>query len=527
MFRRMLLVVALLLLAVPALAEETPVLPGQFPLKGLPEDTTFEVRTGPGEAYHHAAKGRAKVSTNGDIQCYGRLGDTGWVLIRYEVSKNQVRVGCIDLRAYPQVWQGCRELSLGAEEYLLAGRAEITDDPYRDGAPVGRVSGRVTLLALRGLDWAYVDGVLDGTEERVRGFIRRSALNGAGVPPQLPASPHAGEFTLDGSCALHLPEDARPDGMAVYPLPDGTYLIAYNCTGSDRLWLRVISETGKKLWAKSVPDGYYGQIALTAEGFVCQTFDNSECDSGMQYTYTCRGRKWTAKKVRWIEEPDRFYCDSTESYTVRYYLFCEGMTYPFTVSCSPSGAVAEHLMQSYHSDRGFLCEMDGELLMLAKDEMSRYVLRIYGEEAEELASIPAPEDMAPPNQVASADHDDSAVYFFTHERSGWYTDPERGWRMWRFDRATQTFQTEPVNIPIPQPCTLTAIGAGSGGEHLMLMQTDFGSWLCVLEPDGQLLLDGAFPGKVVWSAPADSGMILLLQDAEGEFLLQTYTVGGG
>jgi len=99
--------------------------------------------------------------------------------------------------------------------------------------------------------------------------------------------------------------------------------------------------------------------------------------------------------------------------------------------------------------------------------------------------------------------------------------------MWRFDRATQTFQTEPVNIPIPQPCTLTAIGAGSGGEHLMLMQTDFGSWLCVLEPDGQLLLDGAFPGKVVWSAPADSGMILLLQDAEGEFLLQTYTVGGG
>ena len=522
MLKRMLALLLCLLLAFPVLAEDVPTLPGLFTLDALPEGLTFDVYTGPGMNYHQAAKGKAKVSTNGPIQCYGRIGDTGWVLIRYEVSSSQLRVGCIDLQDYPDMWRNKREVALAEDILHLPAPVKITDDPYRNKNPLGTVSGVVTLLAWRGIDYAYVEGFLDGTGECVRGFIPRAALNGAAPMPDMAMSPFAGDrFALEKSYALNLPGDAQAEGMTLYPLADGSWLIAYHCESRGTLWMRVISERGKKLWAKSVDERYLGQITLTETGFLCEVFDNSKIDSGMRYTYTCKGKKWASQKITWIGEPDRYYSDNTAGYTVRRYPFCEGSTIRTTVTNRITGAEAEHLMSIYAGSRWYLHEADGELYFYARDEHAVPVVRIYGEDAEELFSIPVPADMPLPHKVVTADHARNAVYFFTEDGVNW--------QLWRLDRETLSFADTPVTIAVPYGCTgLIALSANASGMHDVLMQTVFGSYFCQLTPDGTMLLHQALPGRVVWiTRLEDARLMLVLQDSGGDFHLQYYNVCEG
>lgn len=521
--KKLLLLLLCLLLAVPAFAEDVPTLPGLFAIENmLPDDTTFPVFTGPGEEYHVAAKGKAKVSTGGLILCYGRIAGTNWLLVRYSISSDQARIGCI--YAYDQLdfHSSLRELNFAAIPYVLPEPVTITDDPGSQKS-LGTVSGRITLLAREyyagELKWAYIEGTLDKTGEPVRGFIPLTRLNGAAPLPDMSVSPYAGDrFSVKAEYELNLPDDALTEGMEVYPLADGTYLIAYRCQSSDRLWMRVISEKGKKLWAKSVPRLYISQITLTDSGFICETFDNPEIDSGMCYTYTCKGKKWTSKKVSWISEPDRAYADNTEHFTLLRHTFGEGGS-PIGIELTnrATGASAESTMYSF---KPFLYEMDGSLLLLAEDEAHALNLRIFNSNLSSTACIPAPEAIGEPYEVDTADHGRNAVYFFT----GYGTD----WRVWRLDRETLTFAEEPVTIPVPQACTLTALSVNAAGTHDILMKTDYGSYLCQLEPDGTLLLHLSLPGDVAWiTNPQCGGLLLILQNSEGEFVLQYYDLAEG
>ena len=522
MWKRLTVLLMCLLMALPVLAEEVPTLPGQFTLDDLPENLTFDVYTGPDDSYLQAAGGRARVSTNGPIQCYGRLGDTGWVMIRYEVSASQVRVGCINLRDYPDMWQRKRELTFAAEAFLLPGRVQITDDPYRSGSALGTVSGRVTLLAWRGNDWAYVEGVPDGEVCYVRGFIPRTALYGAALPEGVSISPYAGDrYMLDKDIALNLPDGAQAEGMSVYPLADGTWLIDYRCQDSDKVWLRVISGAGKKLWAKSVDRRYLHQITLTQTGFICETFDNSECDSGMRYTYTCRGRKWASRKVSWINEPDRAYADNTASFTLLRHTFREGgYPVPFELTNRLTGAT---LLSDTHTFKPFLYEADGSLLLLDEAADGTLTLRIFSADLATVACVAAPAELADRwvLLVRTADHARNAVYFFTHEQGSW--------KIWRFDRETLTFGDAPVTITLPSGGTeLVALSANAAGTHDVLMQSVFGSFLCQLTADGMLYLHQALPGKAVWITRLDDArLMLVLQDGNGDFYLQYYLVCEG
>lgn len=520
MWKRLTVLLMCLLMALPVLAEEVPTLPGQFTLDDLPENLTFDVYTGPDDSYLQAAGGRARVSTNGPIQCYGRLGDTGWVMIRYEVSASQVRVGCINLRDYPDMWQRKRELTFAAEAFLLPGRVQITDDPYRSGSALGTVSGRVTLLAWRGNDWAYVEGVPDGEECYVRGFIPRTALYGAALPEGVSISPYAGDrYMLDKDIALNLPDGAQAEGMSVYPLADGTWLIDYRCQDSDKVWLRVISGAGKKLWAKSVDRRYLHQITLTQTGFICETFDNSECDSGMRYTYTCRGRKWASRKVSWINEPDRAYADNTASFTLLRHTFREGgYPVPFELTNRLTGAT---LLSDTHTFKPFLYEADGSLLLLDEAADGTLTLRIFSADLATVACVAAPAELADRwvLLVRNADHARNAVYFFTHVQDSW--------KIWRFDRETQTFADAPVEITLPMPAALLPMGASPGGRHSVILVTDYGSYFCDITEEGDFLLHQSLPGRVVWTDSGDGVLLVLLQDSEGEFRLQYYSVSEG
>ena len=522
MFRRLMALMLCLLMAFPALAEDYMTLRYAPELTGLPANLSWRVYTGPGEEYHVAANGKAKVSTNEPIMCYGRVEETNWLMIRYFIDPGKSRVGYIRVNdvAYAETFAGVETLRFQHELYSLKDHLEITDDPDLTRRTIGTISGVVTLLAVTyGGDWAYVEAHLDGSGESVRGFIPRTSLNGAAPLPNMPMSPFAADrFQLEKSTALNLADGAQAEGMALYPLADGSWLIAYRCGDDGRLYLRVISESGKKLWAKSVDERYLSQITLTQTGFICETFDNSECDSGMRCTYTCKGRKWTGKKVDWINEPDRAYADNTASFTLLRHTFGEGaLGTPVEVTNRANGAKARGTICTFAP---FLYELDGELLMMDSWH-DGLTLRRFAADLAENTNLPVPEGISAPYSIHTADHAPNAVYFFT----GYGTD----WRMWRLDRETLTFGDAPVTVPLPFGCTeLIALSANAGGTHDVLMQSVFGSFFCQLAADGTLLMHQALPGKVVWiTRLPDARLMLVLQDGEGEFHLLHYEVSEG
>lgn len=524
MFKRLMALLLCLMMAAAALAEKYTTLRYAPELTGLPANLSWRVYTGPGENYHVAADGKAKVSTNEAIQCYGRVEGTNWLMIRYFIDQGKSRVGyiCVNSVAYAETFEGVETLHFQNELYSLKGRVEITDDPYLTRRTIGTASGVVTLLAVKsGGDWAYIEGHLDGSGEPVRGFIRRTALNGAAPLPDMALSSFAGDrFEMEKSTALKLADGAQAEDMALYPLADGSWLISYRCGDDGRLYLRVISEEGRKLWAKSLDRRYLHQITLTEDGFICETFDNSECDSGMRYTYTCKGRKWTGKKVDWINEPDRAYADNTASFTLLRHTFGEGgQPMPIEVINRVNGAT---LLSETHTFKPFLCEMDGSLLLLDEAADGTLALRIFSADLTDVTRVIAPSALADrwSLNIRTADHARNAVYFFT----GYGKD----WHIWRFDRETLTFAEEATAIAVPQSCTLTALGANAAGIHDVLMETDFGAYFCQLEPDGTLLLHQSLPGRVAWITRMEDGrLMLILQDSNGDFHLQTYLVCEG
>lgn len=516
MFKRLCCLMICLLLAAPALAEDIPTLPGSFVLSGLPKGLLFTVYTGPGKTYYVANAGKAKVSTNDTILCYGRVDDE-WLMISYEIGEGKSRIGYINLEEYPQYMPDCPVLDF-AEMQLQTNHAFITDDPYGTEQLIGTFHENITVLAWTSTgNWAYVEGLLSEYSKPARGFIQKRKLNLSQMTADLPQRANVlDHVSLEKRCDLNLPDDALADGMAVYPLTDGSYLIAYHCEGSDKLWMRVISSTGRKLFAKSVPELYLSQITLTATGFICQTFDNPEVDSGMRYTYTCKGHKWASKKVSYIEEADRFYSDNTAHFAVRRYVFCEGSVFPITVTSLATGAEAEHQMTSYpYSYQPFVYEMDGKLLLCGGDEKGAYTLRIFGDQAEEQYRIPMPEGMPDQNRITSATHDDGAVYF--------YAGSGTEWQRWRLDRTTMTFDPEPLCITGPVDCTLTVL-APTAPYQLVLMDTGYTSMLCDVKPDGTLMRVSSLNGRAILVDETDAGILLLQPDAMGEFVLEYYQV---
>ena len=179
--RRAVLILVMLFFCFPALAEapvqpEPPVIPDfpvPFVLDIFPEDRLFTVYTGPDKAYLIGAEGKAKVSTNDTIRCYGRTEDC-WLLVEYEIGENRSRIGYINAVAQEELIKGFPLLAFGETKVQLEDRAELTDDPYVSRRKLGNIRGEVTVLAKLVTDWVYVEA--EWKNQPVRGFVRPEAL---------------------------------------------------------------------------------------------------------------------------------------------------------------------------------------------------------------------------------------------------------------------------------------------------------------------------------------------------------------
>ena len=179
------------------------------------------------------------------------------------------------------------------------------------------------------------------------------------------------------------------------------------------------------------------------------------------------------------------------------------------------------LLSDTHTFKPFLYEADGSLLLLDEAADGTLTLRIFSADLATVACVAAPAELADRwvLLVRTADHARNAVYFFTHEQGSW--------KIWRFDRETQTFADAPVEITLPMPAALLPMGASPGGRHSVILVTDYGSYFCDITEEGDFLLHQSLPGRVVWTDSGDGVLLVLLQDSEGEFRLQYYSVSEG
>ena len=86
-----------------------------------------------------------------------------------------------------------------------------------------------------------------------------------------------------------------------------------------------------------------------------------------------------------------------------------------------------------------------------------------------------------------------------------------------------TFDPAPVTVAVPVDCTLQAV-ACTEEYHLVLLNTDFTSFLCHVTEGGEVQQVWQLYGKAVWSGSTEEGFRLLIQDDEGDFILQQYVV---
>lgn len=151
-------------------------------IKGnFPKNKTYPVYQGPGASYGVAAKGKAKVSTNGDIFCYGTFND--FLLISYDISKDKSRFGWIEASALENPLEELKGFyfkgyNLG-DSYLygvITQDVVMTDDPLNSKAKIASFKKGATVHCCAQLtDYMLVETYVG--QRLLMGFVPKIAVN--------------------------------------------------------------------------------------------------------------------------------------------------------------------------------------------------------------------------------------------------------------------------------------------------------------------------------------------------------------
>lgn len=137
----------------------------------------YPVYTGPGERFARSGNGKGSVSTNDWIQVFGEY--DGWMMIQYDISASQYRIGWIRKEALPKGAE-IEKLDLSELEKPYTTEAdydcELTDDPLGSQKSIARIpkGTEMTELIYRAMDgWSYVAVTVDG--KTMCGFVPSDA----------------------------------------------------------------------------------------------------------------------------------------------------------------------------------------------------------------------------------------------------------------------------------------------------------------------------------------------------------------
>lgn len=170
------------------------------------------VYTGPSDTYYRAGSGKAQYGSPGKARVYGE--ENGWLLIGYQTSSGQYRLGYID--AVPvrdrmtDVSGEIRELFFEYRPVTLTRACELTDDPVITRSPIDSLPAGQDCIYLAQLNgkWAYIE-LRTGAEWK-RGFVPLDAVSGVDPAPAEPYFPAETENPWDWDSGAFSWEDVLP-----------------------------------------------------------------------------------------------------------------------------------------------------------------------------------------------------------------------------------------------------------------------------------------------------------------------------
>lgn len=157
-------------------SDEPVIAPLSFQLVSMKSGEKYSVYSAASSKAWRGAKGKASVSTNGDVWAAGW--ENGWLLIYYETSKGSVRVGYIDGSKISGGTGVDTELVFAYAPARITQKAALTDDITRAASSITTLKAgkEVTYLApyYGEKDWAYIETKYD--KKTVRGFVPMDSI---------------------------------------------------------------------------------------------------------------------------------------------------------------------------------------------------------------------------------------------------------------------------------------------------------------------------------------------------------------
>ena len=199
--KRSLILLALILFSLPAAGET---LDEYFTCRFSRSPAVY---TGPADTYFRAGSGKAQYGSPGKARVYGE--ENGWLLIGYQTSSGQYRLGYIDAAlSLDKMYEApedvfLRPLAFDYAPVWLTRDCELTDDPVISGAPIDslKTGQECVFLASMNRKWAYIE--LQTGSEWKRGFVPLNAIGGWETEqPQEPAWEKDPLWLPDGPVSL-------------------------------------------------------------------------------------------------------------------------------------------------------------------------------------------------------------------------------------------------------------------------------------------------------------------------------------
>jgi len=135
----------------------------------------YDVFAAPGRSSYRAANGKATMSTNDWVQIFGE--ENGWVLVQYDISRDQMRFGYVDASVLPRNTQVQQLQWYDLPKQTLRHPVDVTDDPLASCSVIEYLyEGETVRLLSKFGSWYYIEtSTVAG--KTLRGFIPGTAID--------------------------------------------------------------------------------------------------------------------------------------------------------------------------------------------------------------------------------------------------------------------------------------------------------------------------------------------------------------
>ena len=135
----------------------------------------YDVFAAPGRDSYRAANGKAVMSTNDWVQIFGE--EDGWVLVQYDISRDQMRFGYVDASVLPKDTEVQTLHWYDLPDQSVKVNISVTDDPLVSRNIIAYLNAGDTVKVLSSFgNWYYIE-MTNAQGETLRGFIPQTSID--------------------------------------------------------------------------------------------------------------------------------------------------------------------------------------------------------------------------------------------------------------------------------------------------------------------------------------------------------------